>query len=67
MDPHDWIIYNKLNPEYNQPFVVAMVFIASFYSSPKYWHCWKIPDQIYKSSILSNSRLDIRNNPIILS
>ena len=36
MDPRDWIIYNKLNPEYNQPFVVAMVFIASFYSSPKY-------------------------------
>lgn len=36
MDPRDWIIYDRLKPEYHQPFKVAMVFLASYYSSPKY-------------------------------
>ena len=36
MDPRDWIIHDKLKDTVDQPFKVAMIFIASFYSSPKY-------------------------------
>ena len=36
MDPRDWIVYDKLKPEISNPFKISMIFLASYYSSPKY-------------------------------
>lgn len=36
MDPRDWIINDKLKDTIDQQFKTAMIFISSFYSSPKY-------------------------------
>ncbi len=36
MDPRDWVIHDNLKPEISQPFKIAMIFLASYYSSPKY-------------------------------
>jgi len=36
MDPRDWIIQDKSNDKVTFPFKMAMIFIASYYSSPKY-------------------------------
>lgn len=36
MDPRDWIVYDKLKIPLDQNFKIAMMFLASFYSSPKY-------------------------------
>lgn len=36
MDPRDWIINDKAGERVTFPFKMAMVFLSSFYSSPKY-------------------------------
>lgn len=36
MDPRDWIIYDKLDAAFDWKFKLAMAFLASYYSSPKY-------------------------------
>lgn len=36
MDPRDWIINDKMKSTIDEPFKIAMIFLSSFYSSPKY-------------------------------
>ena len=36
MDPRDWIVNDKATLRVTFPFKIAMVFLSSFYSSPKY-------------------------------
>ena len=36
MDPRDWVVYDRFNDDISFEFKMAMVFLAVYYSTPKY-------------------------------